>query len=34
MAMSEDAVKDQLMSEYGGQFTESEAQYAIDHLND
>ena len=33
MAMSNSAVYDQLTSEYGEQFTASEAQYAIDHLN-
>ena len=31
--LSKSAVYDQLTSEYGGQFTASEAQYAIDHLN-
>ena len=33
LSMSKNAIYDQLISEYGGQFTESEAQYAIDHLN-
>ncbi|MGN1126163.1 MAG: Ltp family lipoprotein, partial [Ruminococcus sp.] len=33
MSMSKSAVYDQLISEYGEQFTESEAQYAIDHLD-
>ena len=33
MAMSKSAVYDQLVSEYGEQFTASQAQYAIDHLN-
>ena len=33
MSMSKSAVYDQLTSEYGEQFTTSEAQYAIDHLN-
>lgn len=33
MSMSKSAVYDQLTSEYGEQFTASEAQYAIDHLN-
>ena len=33
MSMSKNAVYDQLISEYGEQFTESEAQYAIDHLD-
>ena len=33
MSMSMSAVYDQLTSEYGEQFTTSEAQYAIDHLN-
>ena len=31
--LSKSAVYDQLTSEYGGQFTASEAQYAIDHLD-
>ena len=31
--MSKSAIYDQLTSEYGGQFTASEAQYAIDHLD-
>lgn len=33
MSMSKSAVYDQLTSEYGEQFTASEARYAIDHLN-
>ena len=33
MSMSKSAVYDQLTSEYGEQFTASEAQYAIDHLH-
>lgn len=33
MAMSKSAIYDQLTSSYGEQFTASEAQYAIDHLN-
>lgn len=33
MAMSKSELYDQLTSEYGEQFTASEAQYAIDHLN-
>ena len=32
MSMSLDSVYDQLISEYGEKFTESEAQYAIDNL--
>lgn len=32
--MSKAGVYDQLVSEYGEQFTSDEAQYAIDHLND
>ena len=32
--MSKSGVYEQLVSEYGEQFTESEAQYAIDHLED
>jgi hypothetical protein len=32
MSMSKDAVYEQLISEYGGQFTEEQAQYAIDNL--
>lgn len=32
--MSANAVYEQLISEYGEQFTKEEAQYAIDHLND
>ena len=33
MSMSKSAVYDQLISEYGEQFTASEAQYAVDHLD-
>jgi hypothetical protein len=33
MAMSPEAIRDQLVSEYGGQFTPEEAEYAIQHLN-
>lgn len=33
MSMSKSAVYNQLTSEYGEQFTASQAQYAIDHLN-
>ena len=33
MAMSKSAIYDQLTSSYGEQFTASEAQYAIDHLD-
>lgn len=33
MAMSTSAIYDQLVSEYGEQFTEEEAQYAIDNLD-
>lgn len=33
MHMSEAGIYNQLTSEYGEQFTESEAQYAIDNLN-
>src|SRR5699024_5090634 len=32
MAMSPDAIRDQLSSEYGDQFTEDHAQYAVDNL--
>ncbi len=34
MNMSKSAVYDQLISQYGEQFTEEEAQYAVDHLDD
>jgi hypothetical protein len=34
MDMSPAAIYDQLVSDYGGQFEASEAQYAIDHLDD
>ncbi|MCR5652906.1 MAG: Ltp family lipoprotein, partial [Ruminococcus sp.] len=30
--MSKNEVYEQLVSEYGGQYTADEAQYAIDHL--
>lgn len=33
MSMSKSAVYDQLTSEYGEQFTASQAQYAVDHLD-
>ena len=33
MSMSHAAIYDQLVSEYGEQFTSEEAQYAIDHLD-
>ena len=32
MHMSKAGIYDQLISEYGEQFTESEAQYAVDHV--
>lgn len=32
MSMSKNAIYDQLISEYGEQFTKEEAQYAIDNL--
>lgn len=32
--MSPDAIKDQLTSEYGEKFTQEEADYAIQHLNE
>lgn len=34
MNMSKSAVFEQLISDYGEQFTQAEAQYAIDHLDD
>lgn len=34
MAMSPEAIRDQLTSEYGEQFTAEEADFAIAHLND
>jgi len=34
MSMSKSAIYDQLISEYGEQFTAEEAQYAIDNLPD
>ena len=34
MSMSKSAIYDQLISEYGEQFTAEEAQYAIDNLSD
>ena len=33
MSMSNDAIFEQLTSEYGEKFTKEEAQYAIDNLN-
>lgn len=33
MNMSNDAIYDILISEYGEKFTESEAKYAVDHLD-
>jgi hypothetical protein len=33
MALSPEAIRDQLTSEYGGQFTQEEADYAIATLN-
>lgn len=32
MAMSKDAVYEQLISDYGEQFTQEQAQYAVDNL--
>lgn len=32
--MSNEDIRDQLTSEYGEQFTQEEADYAIDHLDD
>ena len=32
MAMSNDSIREQLVSEYGEQFTPEEAEYAISHL--
>lgn len=32
MSMSRSNIYEQLISEYGEQFTEEQAQYAIDHL--
>ena len=32
MAMSPEAIRDQLTSEYGEKFTKEEADYAISHL--
>ena len=34
MSMSKSAIYDQLISEYGEQFTKEQAQYAIDNLPD
>lgn len=34
LAMSPEAIRDQLTSERGGKFTTEEAEYAIQHLND
>lgn len=33
MSMSKDAIYDQLVSEYGEQFTAEQAKYAIEHLD-
>ena len=33
MSMSKDAIYDQLISEYGEQFTPEQAKYAIEHLD-
>ncbi len=33
-AMSPSAIREQLISSYGGQFTPAQADYAIQHLND
>ena len=33
MRMSHEAIYEQLVSEHGEQFTEEEAQYAIEHLD-
>ena len=33
LAMSAEAIREQLTSEYGEQFTAEEADYAISHLN-
>jgi hypothetical protein len=32
LSMSDDAIRDQLVSEYGGQFTQEEADYALENL--
>lgn len=32
--MSPEAIRDQLTSEYGEKFTQEEADYAIQHLNE
>ena len=34
MDMSSDAIYDQLISDYGGKFTEDQASYAVQHLYD
>jgi hypothetical protein len=34
MHLSPTAVHDQLVSDYGGKFTQAEADYAVQHLND
>lgn len=34
MSMSPEAIRDQLTSEYGEKFTQEEADYAIQHLNE
>ena len=33
MSMSKDAIYEQLVSEYGEQFTAEQAKYAIEHLD-
>ena len=32
--MSDEAIRDQLVSEYGEKFTQEEADYAVAHLDD
>ena len=32
--MSPEAIRDQLTSEYGEQFTQEQADYAVEHLDD
>ncbi|MGO2313310.1 MAG: Ltp family lipoprotein, partial [Brachybacterium tyrofermentans] len=34
MDMSPEAIRDQLTSEYGEQFTQEQADYAVEHLDD
>jgi hypothetical protein len=34
MDISPAAIRDQLISEYGEKFTKTEAEYAIQHIND